>query len=263
MPQYLTHARANNTIKTYKVGYEKWKKWAEHHHVKSLPANPVTFALFLLSLIQTEHTKPTIEMCFYAVRYFHVAAFMQDPTIHPLAEEMLEVAKRICKKPTQRKLPLTIEELTKIHALLDTPPPSLKNMRTSVMMILAFTGFLRFDGLSNIRCGDIEFHQTYIKIFLESSKTDIYRDGRWIHIAGTNSQTCPMKNLKKYLDKAGLNTENEQDRNAYIFRALSSSKKSENLRVSNTPLSYTRVRELVLAACKSIGLNHKLYGTHS
>ena len=264
MPQYLTHSRADNTIKTYKVGYDKWKNWAEHYHVKPLPANPVTFALFILSLIQTGHTKSTIEMCFYSVKYFHVAVFMEDPTAHPLAEEMLEVAKRLCKKPTNRKVPLTLEELTKIHALLETHPPSLKNMRTSLMFILAFAGFLRFDELSRIRCGDIQFSETYVKIFLESSKTDVYRDGRWVHIAGNSSSpTCPLLNLKRYLHKAGLNTEKEHHRDKYIFRALSSTKKSEKLRDTNKPLSYTRVREIVLAACKSIGLNHKLYGTHS
>ena len=45
--------------------------------------------------------------------------------------------------------------------------------------------------------------------------------------------------------------------------AISSTKNGDKLRNVNKPLWYTRVRELVLAACKSIGLDEKLYGTHS
>ena len=39
-----------------------------------------------------------------------------------------------------------------------------------------------------------------MSIFLEKSKTDIYRDGAWVIIARTNSELCPVMNTERYLE---------------------------------------------------------------
>ena len=96
---------------------------------------------------------------------------------------------------------------------------------------------------------------------MEASKTDCYREGRWVHIAANDSPTCPVKNLVTYLQSAGLDL--EVDKDAYIFRAVSTTKNGSKLRSINKPLSYTRTREQILQAIKQIGLDEKLYGTHS
>ena len=257
LPTYLLQARATNTTKSYKNGYQKWRTWAANYELQEMPANPISLALFLLSLIQSNHSVSSVENSYYGIKYYHKTLLHDDPMDHPLPKAMLDVAKRRNKKLTTRKSPLTLENLTDIYTILNTVP-TLTNVRCSTMILLGFMGFLRFDELSRIRYGDISFHETYLKIFIESSKTDKYRDGCWVHLAANNSKTCPVKNLKQYLLLAGLEHDDH-----YIFRGISKTKNGEKLRTKNTPLSYTRVRELVLSAFKSIDLPVKNFGTHS
>ena len=50
-----------------------------------------------------------------------------------------------------------------------------------MILVLSFMGFLRFSELSNLKCSDFILHNT--QIFIENSKTDIYRKGHWLHLA--------------------------------------------------------------------------------
>ena len=128
------------------------------------------------------------------------------------------------------------------------------------MLFLAFNGFLRFSELSKIKYSELEFHDTHLKLYIPSSKTDMYRMGKWVHIARNGTEMCPVKILKAYLEKAKIN---DEANGSFIFRALTKSKYNESLRKNNTPLSYTRVREIVLDAVRCIGLDPSRYGTHS
>ena len=73
-----------------------------------------------------------------------------------------------------------------------------------------------------------------------------------------NSRLCPVSNLKLYLDTAGIQEDDE-----YIFRAVTKTKKSQYLRKSNKPLSYSRMREILLTELENIGLDKNLFGLHS
>ena len=258
----MIHSRTDNTVNAYTVAFNKWKRWALLHQAAYLPAVPLTFALYLLSLIQADYTLAVIEKAYYGVKYFHTTLSLTDPTSSPLTQEMYEVAKRICKNQKKRKEPFTKDDLEKIYTHLTTPPPpSFQNYRTWTMINLSFVGFLRYDDMSTIRFGDIQFFPTFMKIFLESSKTDVYREGKWVQIAASASHLCPVTTLQQYLKMANITADGQRDQ--FIFRAITKTKTSAKLRKANRPLSYTRVRELLLQTCKSIGLSAKEYGTHS
>ena len=69
LPSFLVESRAANTVKSYTGGYRKWKDWAKRYDVTPLPGNPVTLALYFLSLIQSEQTLAVIENSFYGIKY--------------------------------------------------------------------------------------------------------------------------------------------------------------------------------------------------
>lgn len=261
LPSFLVHARTDNTINTYFAGFKRWNKWAKHHDVISLPANHITFALFLLSMIQQDCSSSVLEATFYSVKYIHKILAKEDPTDNPLPKEMVEVGKRIIKKKdSRRKTPLTYADLRNIFNHFSSTR-SLATYRTLSMLFIAFNGFLRFSELSTIRYSDLQFHDTHLKLYIPSSKTDVYRMGKWVHIASNETELCPIKILKTYLELAEITETSDKD--VYLFRALTSSKYKQSLRKKNTPLSYTRVREIILDAVKSIGLDPSKYGTHS
>ena len=62
-----------------------------------------------------------------------------------------------------------------------------------------FTGFLRYDELSSIRCTDITMHQDFFKIEIQKSKTDQYRSGNQVVIAKGNTSACPHNMLNRYV----------------------------------------------------------------
>ena len=109
------------------------------------------------------------------------------------------------------------------------------------MCLVAYMGFLRFDELSKIRKGHISFQSTHMTILIPSSKTDIYRDGNSVYIARISSRLCAVKLLSAYLNLSQIQNDDE-----FIFRNLSATKHGYKLREGNQPMSYTRVRAILL-----------------
>ena len=83
---------------------------------------------------------------------------------------------------------------------------SLYNIRSVLICLLAFAAFLRFDELAKLVRSDVKIENDMLKLFIQSSKTDQYRDGAWIVVASSRKATCPfaMMNHYIYLDRAGL-----------------------------------------------------------
>ena len=96
-----------------------------------------------------------------------------------------------------------------------------------------------------------------MKIVIEKSKTDIYREGTWGYISRSHNM-CPVKHLEDYLRLVNITISSSQ----YIFRAISKGKKSW-LRRKNKPISYTTNRQNLLKVIKAVGLIWKDYGLHS
>ena len=82
--------------------------------------------------------------------------------------------------------------------------------------------------------------------FLESSKTDQFRDGARVAIARSNQDTCPVKALEQYIAAAKI----DLGQDLPLFRALSPSRSSSKVRCQG--LSYSRAREIVKDAFKDI-----------
>ena len=119
---------------------------------------------------------------------------------------------------------------------------------------------MRYDETSALRVCDIIFEPTHMKIFIEKSKTDQYRDGNWLFVANGETDLCPARIVRLYLGKCGITDWLSEE---FLFRGIAKGAGYEKLRNDSKPLSYTRVREILLAALKDIGLDPKLFGTHS
>ena len=114
-------------------------------------------------------------------------------------------------------------------------------MRTLSICLLGYAGFMRYSEIAGLRRCDIMFCESYMKLFIEKCKTDVYREGSWIYISKTESELCPVKNLILYLDIAKITDESSEE---FIFRAATVTKANPvgTLRKGKY-LSYTRMRE--------------------
>jgi hypothetical protein len=95
---------------------------------------------------------------------------------------------------------------------------------------------------------------------LVKSKTDVYREGRDVHIAKTGLPTCAVNMLNRYLNLASIENASQEFISSPLY--LSKSENVYKLRKS-CQLSYTRSRAILLSALGGIGLDKKKFGLHS
>ena len=134
----------------------------------------------------------------------------------------------------------------------------MSDIRTITFCLLGFAGFFRFDELAKLKESDVAIYESHMELFVESSKTNQFRDGAWVVIARTGTNLCPVAMVERYIELAG--TKGSPD--ILLFRGLISTKNGCKLRELGG-LSYTRVRELVLGMLSAIGLDHHQFGLHS
>jgi len=262
LPASITAAREKNTVKAYLSHWTRWLQWTTNMNLTPLPASEESIAIYLVYLGQSSPSSTTITNAFYAINWAHISAGFISPTERPWLKLCLEGVKRQTCKPRHKKEPLTPEIIHKLVATFASDTSSLLDLRDVTMCVLSYCGFLRFSELVNLRAHDISFQDMYFKLFIEKSKTDIYRDGSWLVIAKTNSLSCPYNLLKRYIDMARIQDNSEE----FLFRPGVLLKKKSIYALRKNPskaISYGRARELILDKLASLGLNKKSFGWHS
>lgn len=115
------------------------------------------------------------------------------------------------------------------------------------------------DEVLNLRRSDIIIRPKYVQMFLEQSKTDIYRDGSWLILSKIGSSLCPIRNLEIYLKLAAIS----EDSDEYIFRNVTKKKNGYVLRACDKPMTYTRFREQFIDVFSPHVPDIKSFGLHS
>ena len=164
-------------------------------------------------------------------------------------------AQRVLARQTIKKEPISVSQLEQLVASKAYSMASLYNIRSIVICLLAFAAFLRFDELAKLVRSDVRVEDDMFKLFIQSSKTDQYRDGAWIVVASSRRATCPVAMMNRYLDRDGLSCDSP------FFCQLSKTKSGYKPRSKG--LSYSRLRELVLEAFKDIVPDISAIGKHT
>lgn len=260
LPNIIKNAKAKNTQKKYEYGFKHWCSWANNLDLNPLPASEIYVSLYLVSLFQTSNNISKIDEAIYSIAWAHEVAGFVNPCKSELIKQFREGAIRLMGHRPTKKEPITPEILEKLWNVCKTKNFDLMEMRNFCMCIIGYAGFLRFSELVHIKRSDIVFCDAYFIITVQSSKTDKYGKGSEVFISQTNTDLCPLINLKLYLSKANID-DHSQD---FIFRQVSFCKSSSTYKLRNSgPLSYTRAREILLDKLESIGLDKSRFGLHS
>lgn len=228
MPKIVRSARSESTNKKYDTYFLKFEKWCILNSFVSLPASVPAVSLFLCGLIQQGVSNAVLESYFYSINWFHKISLNSNPCEDNLLKLVMEGGKRILGKPIMKKEPITVDILNKLVDHFGKDENNLINLRTCVLCLLGFSGFLRYNELANIKMSDLCFEQGYVKISIRESKTDPYRRGNEIVIAKTGNKLCPVSWLNKYILKAGLS----KDSSEYLFTAINYSSKSDTYKAA-------------------------------
>lgn len=218
-------------------------------------------ALYLIYIARNYKSASKIEEATHAITWAHNLAGFSNPCDSILVKNIKEGCLRDTGHSVTKKDPITPEILSSIISIFGSNQASLFELRTCSIFLLGYAGFLRFSEIVNIQRSHVSFKESHLKLFIGKSKTDVYSEGNYVYISRTNSPNCPVALLQRYLTMSGI----EENSTDYIFRQLSFCKKSGiyKLRKHNVPLSYTRVREIVLSALKTLGLDYTKFGVHS
>ena len=257
LPAVVMQSRADSTTKKYLGAFQRWKTWAEARQgVPSFPVKGIHLALYMQHVSESKHSKSAVEEVVHALAWLHRVADIESPTESSLVQSVLEGMRRTLSKPKVRKEPVSIEML---RAMVEAAgaTPTLSDVRLLAVCLVAFAGFLRCDELIKLRCKDVSFNEQGMVINVVSSKTDQYREGASLVIARTGTPMCPVDMMQKYFSMAGLSHTSDK-----LFRGIVSTKAGERLRKEGG-LSYSRLRELLLAKIEQLGMDPKLFGMHS
>ncbi|CAC5380035.1 unnamed protein product [Mytilus coruscus] len=250
LPSIIESSKAKSTNNKYRIYFEKFRKWCVSFGLQYSPATSTTISLYIGGLIQQGISVSVLESNYYSIKWHHDKNFKDNPCSDEFLSlvQFLEGGKRIFSKPINKKEPVTPEILQMIISKYGIDN-DLSSLRICVLCLLGFSGFLRYSELAAIKAKNITIFDSYMSILLEKSKTNIYRRGSSVIISKTGGNLCPVKWLLKYLQLANIELDSDQ----YIFRALCYLKTRgiQKLCSKNSPLSYTRAREILLVAFES------------
>lgn len=199
-------SRADPTTRKYCGSFLRFKKWTIFQGIKDsecFPSKILHVSIYLVCLAQQANSPSSVTEAYNGLKWAHDIDRCSSSTDNRFVMNILEGSKRILSKPVSKKKPITVDVLRKMYLKL-FDRNNLYNQRTICMCLLCFAGFLRNKELINIKRSDVSFFSDHIEIFIESSKTDIYRDGTKIVIAKLFSDLCPVRNLELYFSLAGI-----------------------------------------------------------
>ena len=258
MPAHLLSSRSDNTVKKYYNYFKKWRNFIEEKGELSLPANAVHVALFITHLIEQSNSSNTILSCIYAIKWAHETCGFADPTSHPFVKSLIETAKRCCSVTKTKKDPVTSDMLRTLCFNYQASS-DLLILRDLTMILFSFTGFLRYDECSNLRCCDVTVNADHLVLFLDHSKTDQFRHGNELVIAKLDSVACPYSMFLRYSAVAGINLQSSD----YLFKPIYRSRDTCKFVSGNKKLSYSRARIAIVSRLKEVGIASKSFGLHS
>ena len=194
----------------------------------------------------TGKTFPVIRISYFAINYFHSIVEYQNPCPTSLPYNVLEGINRILAYSATEKSPVTVSQLYEMYNYFGANTISLSNLRTTLIPVLSFMVFLRFNEVVKLRRCDIIINKTFLSLFIEKSETDVYREGSWVYLTKVDTALCPIELISHYFKKGNIRDNYQK----CIFRGIITTKSHSKLRNCDKHVSYTCVRENVIEGLK-------------
>ena len=257
MSQYLMCSRSGSTAKSYMHSFDRWRKFIIRHGHSDIPAQPVHIALYISHLLDNGASHSTVSSAIYSIKWMHEISGLTDPTDISFVKSLQESSKRITARPVQRKDPVDSRLLQSLCEMYKNSTDLLV-LRNLTMILIEFSGFLRYDELSALKCVDITVETEYLKIFIHRSKTDQLREGSEILISKGITCACPYSMFLRFVSAAKIDLSSEH----FIFKPIFRSSGIAKFIHKNKKLSYTAARQNIVTLLKKVAPNLNI-GLHS
>ena len=226
-----------------------------------LPFKTEDVAIFLAHLKRVNGTKGAMGGAKAALKWVHSFIPGMNKCSNPMNDELLEkITSGVFRKegrPVQHKKPITGHMISKLATLSDLN--DLIELRNFLVVICAHNLLLRHDEISHLTCNLIQEVEKGFVIRIPRSKTDKFRNGKNVFLAKNASPHSASSLLSSYLVLAGL----KLGMNHFLFCPVKRNVSSGKIKLCNSKLSFASFSSIIKIAISRLGLDPKLYGTHS
>lgn len=254
----FTEARfAKNTQNGYRFNWNAFRRWANLMGFDPLPSSVETISLYVTSLLSRGLKVSSAERCVAAVGHIHVANGHPTP-VTPEIRELLRGARRFLIDQVRQVRPLSIENLHSISELLRADATAMERnrraaamaVRNRAMVLVGFASALRSASIVELLLADVEFEPRGLVLRIRREKTDQEGKGRLIGITHSKHPAhCPVRALGEWIKLRGPVP-------GPLFSRFSLGPKDK-------PLEPECMCDIVQQCIRRIGLDSKLYGSHS
>jgi len=194
---YMKAARAPNTVRSYRQGWQTFERWCRASGRKSLPATPETVLMFAVALADAGAKAGTIDVRLRAIGAAHETAGLANPCKDALVKMGRSGIRRKLGTAQRRARPLLVED---VRAIVATMGDDLTGRRDRAMILLGFAGALRRSELVALNVEDVAEVPEGLAITIRRSKTDQEGAGRVLAIPEGTGATDPVKAWRRWLE---------------------------------------------------------------
>ena len=189
--------------------------------IQPIPTSECTLTLFISHLASSNISQGTIKVYLSAVRHMHVCKGLHNHYNRQITPRLHLILRGIKKRQAgmhsrKTRLPITIQMLSNIKALLSEKTPSYYYTTLWAMCCLAFFGFLSvseftiptegsYDPSRHLSLSDIAVNNRkkphLLQLSLKESKADPFKQGVKVYVGATDSLVCPIQAVLSYLGR--------------------------------------------------------------
>jgi len=198
----LAHVAAS-TSKAYVGPWNAYILWcgALLRPRRPLPADDITVALYLQSLMDTAKSFSTIKSASASIAFFHkINLFTNHPTGAPEVSMVgTAAARKFGLSPKRVKKPFLWFQLVNFALLYGIHNQGYSPLVVATMALLSFGDMCRYSDVSQLKWGNVHFESelSSFVITFETRKNFQFRQGNKVTVAATNNIICPLKLLLK------------------------------------------------------------------
>lgn len=175
-------AYADNTIRAYRRNLINFQRYCQKSNQAFLPCHIDTLVGFIDHLLEQDLSAHYIRRHMTAIAHLHRMSRYPDPTLDPDIKLALRRVFRQQGRFQKQAYPIQQEQ---IERMLFTLSDDLYSHRDRVLLLIAYENLLRRSELISLRMEDLKplDHPQYCaKILLRKSKTDPFKEGRWLYL---------------------------------------------------------------------------------
>ncbi len=249
----LKSSKATNTVRAYKSDFNDFALFCAKNGFRALPSEPKIVSLYLTHLSSKDFKISSIKRRLVSIGVIHRLKGHYLDNKHPSIIENIMGIKRIKGSIQQGKKPILINNLKQLINTIDSHnKDEIKKYRDRSIILIGFSGGFRRNEIVSLDYTDLDFVEEGLKINLRRSKTDQHGEGLVKALPYfDNSQYCPVKSLKKWIDISNINS------GPLFRRFLKGANLSENRLTDQT------VALLIKKYLKLNGIDSTNYSGHS